>query len=145
MILTTPDNLARVADVLRSLHAHLRVEGLTDAEARDLPVQMDRFTLATLEISAWRTDAGDVDVLHNIPTRDGARVAYGDLVQRAQQFTYAGSVVTVAALTDIIDSKTWANRPKDRQALDELRRLARSTPSQQPPRPWRTPGRDDDY
>jgi hypothetical protein len=32
--------------------------------------------------------------------------------------------VRVAALDDIIASKEWANRPKDHEALTELRRLA---------------------
>jgi len=31
--------------------------------------------------------------------------------------------VRVAALADIIASKEWADRPEDREALDELRRL----------------------
>ena len=32
--------------------------------------------------------------------------------------------IVVAALEDIIASKEWADRPKDRAALEELRRLA---------------------
>lgn len=35
----------------------------------------------------------------------------------------AGVTVHVAALADIIASKEWADRPKDREALDELRGL----------------------
>jgi hypothetical protein len=31
-----------------------------------------------------------------------------------------GSTVTVASIDDVIASKQWANRPKDRDALPEL-------------------------
>ena len=81
-------------------------------------------SLSRLEISTWRTDAGDLDVLTAIRRRDGQRASYDDLASRSAQVHVDGIVVHVAALQDIIDSKEFADRPKDREALDELRRLA---------------------
>ena len=60
-------NLDRLAAAMVELGARLRVGGLSDEEARALPVQMDGAMLAQNEISTWRTDAGDLDVLTNIP------------------------------------------------------------------------------
>jgi hypothetical protein len=65
------ENLDRLAAAMRDLHAHLRVEGLTDEEAALLPVQLTGSTLVRMEISTWRTDAGDLDILTAIPDRDG--------------------------------------------------------------------------
>jgi hypothetical protein len=124
---TSEENLARLAAALRELNAYLRVGGLTDEEAKALPTQLHAGTLARMDISTWRTDAGDLDVLTAIPTLDGGRAFYKQLVQRAEPMEVAGLLVRVAALSDIIDSKTWANRPKDRAALGELRELAART------------------
>lgn len=121
---TSGENLDRLGGALRELGAYLRVEGLTDDEARALPVHLDGTTLARMDISTWRTDAGDLDVLTAIPTRDGGRSRYEDLLVRASSVDFGGVLVRVAALEDIIASKEWADRPKDRAALDELRRLA---------------------
>ncbi len=117
------DNLDRLAVAMRQLNARLRVHGLSDVEAAGLPVQIDATTLNALEISTWSTDAGDLDVLVDIPGRDGVRQEYEDLAARAQRLDYAGMAVRVAGLDDIIASKEWANRPKDRAALAELRAL----------------------
>ena len=43
-----------------------------------LPVQIDAETLARTELSTWRTDAGDLDLLGDIPDREGARRRYED-------------------------------------------------------------------
>jgi hypothetical protein len=122
--LRTYDNLDRLAGALRDLNARLRVEGLDDAEAALLPVRIDRETLGRMEISTWRTDAGDFDILADLPTRDGRRLRYEDLTSRANAQPLHGVTVRVAALDDIIASKEWADRPKDHEALTELRRLA---------------------
>lgn len=120
----TYENLDRLAAALRDLNARLRVEGLTDAEAALLPVRIDRETLGRMELSTWRTDAGDFDILADLPTSDGRRLRYDDLNRRASAQPLHGITVRVAALDDIIASKEWADRPKDREALAELRRLA---------------------
>ncbi len=121
---TSEENLDRLARALRELGAFLRVEGLSEEEARALPVQLDGETLARMDISTWTTDGGDLDVLTALPTRDGGRSRYEELVLRASSVDFGGVPVRVAALADIIASKEWANRPKDRDALDELHRLA---------------------
>ena len=62
-------------------------------------------------------------MLVDIPGRDGSHRQYEDLASRAQVLEYGGMAVRVAGLDDIIASKEWANRPKDRAALPELREL----------------------
>lgn len=118
------ENLARLAAALRELNARLRVKGLTDAEASALPTPLDADTLGRMEISTWRTDAGDLDVLTGIPAGDGRRLGYDELAKRAAVLDFRGIAIRVAALEDVISSKQWADRPKDRHALPELRRLA---------------------
>ena len=76
-----------------------------------------------MEISTWRTDAGDVDVLAVLRDLDGRRVEFADLASRASQTTVAGLSVRLAGLDDIIASKRYADRPKDRDAILELERL----------------------
>ena len=117
------ENLDRLATAMRELGARLRVEGLSDEEAALLPVQLTGATLVRMEISTWRTDAGDLDILTDIPDRDGRHMRYAELVDRASELHLDGIVVRVAALDDVIASKEWANRPKDRDALPELRSL----------------------
>ena len=51
------------------------------------------------------------------------RRGYEDLVPSAHVLDYSGVSVRVAGLDDIIASKEWANRPKDRAALPELHEL----------------------
>ena len=117
------ENLDRLAAAMRELHARLRVEGLTDEEAALLPVQVTGSTLVRMELSTWRTDGGDLDVLADIPDRHGRHLSYPELVGRASELNLDGIVVRVAALDDVIASKEWADRPKDRDALPELRAL----------------------
>lgn len=125
---TSRENLERLAAAMRGLKAYLRVGGLSDEEAKALPTQIDGVALARMDISTWRTDAGDLDVLNGIPTQGGDRATYEQLLPRAEQVEVGRVTVHVAALDDIIASKEWADRPKDREALDELRRLRDSQP-----------------
>ncbi|MGI8984093.1 MAG: hypothetical protein ACR2HM_06120 [Acidimicrobiales bacterium] len=62
-------------------------------------------------------------MLADIPDRQGRHLAYEDLAGRAAELDLDGIVVRVAALDDVIASKEWADRPKDRAALKELRSL----------------------
>lgn len=119
----SPANLDRLAQALQELNARLRVEGLSDAESRTLPVVFDAQMFQTMEISTWRTDAGDFDVLAEIPAGDGRRVRYDELLERASTAPIGRHTVMVAGLDDVIASKEWANRPKDHDALPELRQL----------------------
>jgi predicted nucleotidyltransferase len=119
----TNDNLDRLAAAMRELGARLRVAGLDDREAEQLPVRLVGATLAQMELSTWRTDAGDFDVLVGIPDRHGRVVLYDELVERAESRQLYGVELRTAALDDIIASKEWADRPKDREALPELQAL----------------------
>ena len=132
------ENLHRLALAMRELNARLHVEGLTDAEASTLPLALDAAMLARMEISTWRTDAGDLDILADIPDRHGQHMRFEELIQRADSAVVGGLVVRVASLDDIIGSKVWADRPKDREALPELQRLHAaqdSDPGSRPPEP----------
>ncbi len=122
------DNLERLSEAMRDLGARLRVEGLSDEDVRALPVQVDGIMLASSELSTWRTDAGDFDVLTNLRGRDGRRLGYEDLEPRAELVHGFGFTIRAASLGDIIASKEWANRPKDRSALPELYRLLAGEP-----------------
>ena len=124
-----PENLDRVADALRELGAFLRVGGLDDDTARALPVILDGRALAAMEISTWRTDAGDVDVLAYLRDRSGRHVDFTDLGHRASATRIGDVAVRVAGLDDIIASKQFANRDKDRDALPELESLRDSDDS----------------
>ena len=125
------DNLDRLAGALRELGAYLRVGGVDDETARALPVVIDAETLTRLETSTWRTDAGDMDVLVTIRDSSGARLTIADIEERAVEIEVVGVVVRLASLQDIIESKTFADRVKDREALPELERL-RDDPGQPP-------------
>jgi hypothetical protein len=63
------------------------------------------------------------DVLAEIPAGDGRRVRYEELLERASTAPIGRHTVMVAGLDDVIASKEWANRPKDHDALPELRQL----------------------
>lgn len=117
------DNLGRLASAMRELNARLRVEGLTDEESAALPGFIEGARLARMEISTWRTDAGDFDVLADMPDRAGRHLRYEELAPRANILRYGAIDVRVASLDDVIASKEWADRPKDHDALPELRRL----------------------
>lgn len=67
-----------------------------------------------------------LDVLTDIPDRNGRRRHYDELVERAELNVVQGVVVAVASLADVIASKEWADRPKDHEALSELRELRRA-------------------
>ena len=120
---TDAENLSRLAAALRDLGAFLRVGGLTDDEARALPVVIDGQSLAATEVTTWRTEAGDVDVLATIRGEHGERRQFADLVGRSNETVVTGVTIRVAALQDIVESKRFAGRDKDREALPELERL----------------------
>ncbi len=116
-------NLDRLAEAMREINARLRVAGMTDEEAKLLPVQIDGATLADLSITTWMTDAGPFDVLAGLEASDGRLVSYEELVQQASVLQGEGFVIHAAGLDDIIRAKERADRPKDREALPELRAI----------------------
>jgi hypothetical protein len=119
---SSDDNFGRLAAALRELGARLRVGGMSDDEARQLPVTVDAATLRSFGSSTWTTDAGPVDVLGDLAVTGGRR-NYDELLRRAVPRRVHGVVIRLAALDDIVASKELANRDKDREALPELRQL----------------------
>ena len=113
-------NLERLAEALRELGARLRVAGMSDAEAKALPLQLDGVTLAAFGSSTWMTDAGPLDLLVELRDPSGGRHPYEDLVSRASDIAVGGVIVRIASLSDIVASKQYAARPKDLEALPEL-------------------------
>lgn len=123
------ENLDRLGGALRELGARLRVGRLSDDEARLLPFQLDGPSLAGGQMWTLRTDAGDLDVLANIPGAGGTRLDYEALVERAGLVHVDNLSILVASLDDVIVSKQVADRPKDHEALPELLQIAeRSAP-----------------
>jgi hypothetical protein len=120
VVATDGINLARVAEALNQVGAPLRVDGMDDETARQLSPPVTSEWLSRLELSTWQTDLGAVDVLKNIPDLAGARLDYETLAVRASEIEIDGVTVRIASLDDIIASKRWADRPKDREALVEL-------------------------
>jgi hypothetical protein len=116
-------NLDRLAGALRELNARLRVDGMTDAEARTLPVRIDGTVLDMAGMSTWMTDAGPFDVLAGLVAADGRLVPYEELAERAVSFQGDGFVLRTAGIDDIIAAKERAGRPKDREAMPELREI----------------------
>ena len=121
---SSTENHRRRCDALRQMGSpRLRIEGVDDAAAGELSKQLlhPDFSARTAA-STWRTDSGSIDILSDIPSADGRPVPYVELRIR------------VASLDDIIDSKTHANRAKDRDALPELLELRRrlQTPRSEP-------------
>lgn len=67
------------------------------------------------------TDAGRIDVVFTPAGTEG----YADLHGSAVRFDVFGVTLEVAALDDIIRSKTASDRPQDRQDVPVLRELRR--------------------
>ena len=119
---------------------------MTDEEAKQLPVQLDAPTLVAFGSSTWMTDAGPLDLSLNLRDRDGGRHDYGDLLQRSVRYQVGDLTVVLASLDDIIASKEFAGREKDREGLPELLEI-RQHRSDMRPGPERIgapsgPGRD---
>ena len=116
-------NLEHLAAALRELDARLRVGGLSDEEARQLPMQLDVTTLETAGMTTWMTDAGPFDVLAGLEAADGHLAPFEELVGRSTVIRGSGFALRAASLDDIIVAKERAGRPKDLEALPELRSL----------------------
>ena len=120
---TDEENLKRLADALTDLGARLRVGGMSDEDARQLPLRLDAATLAAFGSSTWTTDAGPLDLLVELRDPTGGRHPYADLASRAVDVVVGKVTIRVASLDDIIASKEYAGRPKDLEALPELQAL----------------------
>ncbi|MGE5225704.1 MAG: hypothetical protein ACM3OO_02400 [Planctomycetaceae bacterium] len=114
--LADADNLQRLSDALKELHA--KVWTSTDPEG--LPFDHPPASLAAVRIWNLVTDHGRLDVTFE---PSGTR-GYDDLVRDAVHLTILGIDVDVASLADVIRSKEAAGREKDRLVLPVLRRIA---------------------
>jgi hypothetical protein len=74
-------------------------------------------------------------VLAGLEAPDGRLVPYKELVQEASVLQGEGFVIHAAGLDDIIRAKERADRPKDREALPELRAIRDSRNAGQRPDP----------
>jgi len=109
------ENLSRLSAALTAMGAHERGTGLGP----------DLHGLHAMEISNWRTAYGDIDVLRGIPaTSQYESAQYRTLADDAAVVEIGERTVLVASLAAIIRSKEIADRPKDHEALPELRQLA---------------------
>ena len=113
-------NLQRLANALADLRAGLRVEG----EPEPVPFPLDPQSLRTFEVSTWRTDAGDLDIIIGIPTATAGELAtFEELADRAHERSAFGLTILIADLEDIITSKVALSRGSDLAALPALRDL----------------------
>ena len=100
------------------LRARLKIG---EGSIETLEIQIDARTIHSLEIGAWRTTAGDVDVSARDPARKpGELLRYEQLGEGATELEVDGLRILVASLDDIIGSKEIVDQPKDREALEEL-------------------------
>ena len=110
------ENLERLSDALRSLHAKV----WTSAEPDGVPFDDSASSLADVRVWNLVTDHGRLDLTFQPSGTQG----YDDLVRDASHLVILGVGVDVASLADIIRSKEAAGREKDRLVLPVLRRLA---------------------
>lgn len=101
----------------------------SDAEAKQVATAMLHPSMfRSAELTTWMTDAGSLDVLHDIPARDGTRQRFDELVNRASAVELAGVRVRVAALDDFVASKQWSAASTtirvSQAQRDRLRQLA---------------------
>jgi hypothetical protein len=102
-------NLRRMADALQELGVRLR------GAPPDLPLQVDSRTLANGSNFTFETDFGDFDILADIA---GAR-SYQELREASRPAEIDGLAVRIVSIDDLIAMKRAANRPKDRNMLEE--------------------------
>ena len=117
----TPDpdrgNVERLAAALRALDARVFTEGAPGG----LTFDCSSATLSRADLWNLVTDAGRIDVVFTPAGTEG----YADLHGSAVRFDVFGVTLEVAALDDIIRSKTASDRPQDRQDVPVLRELRR--------------------
>lgn len=115
-----PENLARLAEALRELRAHLRVGRMSNEEAANQPFQLDAGTLEKGANFTLVTERGALDLLGE----PGGIRSYDDLAGAAETFAIDGLSVRVASIDHMIAMKRHAARPKDKLALEEYIVLA---------------------
>lgn len=109
---TAADNLANLDRALKAIGAHYR-----DPAGRMIEPTEER--LASHQFNLLSTRLGSLDLLQCV---SGSR-RYADLVERSAIFEIGEIQIRVIDLETLIESKAFANRPKDQWALLQLRRL----------------------
>lgn len=116
----TQDNLRRLSDALRKLHARVWTAG----EPEGIPFGHDATSLAGSNVWSFLTDHGRLDLTF-VPS---GTAGYDDLRRDAVHLTILGVEVDVASLADVVRSKEAAGREKDRLVLPVLRRILEEQP-----------------
>jgi hypothetical protein len=109
------ENLERLSDALRQIHARIRISGEPDG----VPFDHAGESLARVRVWNLQTDIGDLDITFE---PSGTR-GFEDLRRDAVVMHLRSGDVTVASLADVVRSKEAADRPRDRAALPGLRAL----------------------
>lgn len=130
-----PESLARLCAALTELNARLRVEGLSDDDAKALSrgvIHPEYFARA--EIATGMTDAGPLDILHDIPARDGTRRSYEQPTRANRSGTSRTRPRAVIALTDRSHTRTLIPRRGSavRSAMKSARSVVRCRRSERP-------------
>ncbi|WP_442483000.1 hypothetical protein [Aeoliella sp. SH292] len=111
----TAENLHRLAEAMKALQPTLR-----DAPA-GLPFVLDAKTLALGSNFTFNTRYVPLDLLGWLDPIG----AYEELVPSAESFEYKGRKLSVIGLEDLIRIKEYLGRPKDQEALLQLRAIHR--------------------
>ena len=107
-------NVRRLVSALEEIGVRLR------GAPSDLPFQLDERTIENGANFTFVTPFGDLDVLADVA---GVR-RYEELVAAAEEKEIFGLPVRVASLDHLIAMKRAANRPKDRNMVEEYVVLA---------------------
>lgn len=108
-----PDNLFSLARALTPLHPRLR------GAPPDLPFRIDLRTLQIGKNFTLRTDAGNLNVLGDIPGSE----SFDELWKNADERPLFGFNVRVASIPNLISMKRAAGRRKDQDHIRELEAL----------------------
>jgi hypothetical protein len=108
---SNPENRACLAQSLTRLRAVLR-------GSRNPPRTIEPQLLEGISVCAFQTDRGELDVIF-----DALGFTYDTVVEAAVPVTVEGTQVRFADIGSLIDMKTTAGRPKDRDVVAELEAL----------------------
>lgn len=106
------DNLERLVPVLDEIKAHYR-----DPAGRYIVPDFGR--LQSHRFNLLLTDLGALDLIQAV----GGTLGYSELLQRSEEFDIEGTSVRALDLETLIETKRFANRPKDLLAVLELQRI----------------------
>lgn len=121
----TRENLRRLAEALGELRPKLR------GAPEDLPFRIDPESLALGCNFAFATPFGDLVLLGYLEPLGG----FEAIAERAETVRLEAREVRIIALDDLIAIKEFLGRPKDRQALYQLRAIRELRGRSQAPKP----------